>query len=1203
MVLRTARQGSNSGQQFYGCSRYPDCRGIRNLGPNGADPVTRTPSDSGPADPLQQWTIPRPVGLRASLSTNQVVAFQSNQQVASIVNAAYDEQIDKSVLALSSQWRLDFPRQNSQSVLASPPEHDTFLSIVEKLLTRGTFSYTTPEIEEFILSCTGRDLLTKGTLEPALRAIAANPTSPYVPSSFDSPEEEQFQDYFVDKAGTEWCLLEQVDFNSLLGPAGDGRNRRVDFLLTRSDGVAAVIEIDGKQHSESKRDDAVRDREVTSTGVRVFRIPTDEVRTGSGSELNALDDFMAHPAATNIPDDNLTCAIRLGQLTHQVQVSVMKALLYGWLPLNSAWKISIYPPVSYLAPAMVIEAAQVATENCADIVQRIFKLYGEPNNTINVTVELAENVTDANITISFDQESAQYSNTPVFQISDICFPGAIAASWTMAKPADASNPQKDEAEYFLRYVFRKDSFLEGQWETIERTLQGLDSIVLLPTGGGKSIAFQLSALLRPGCCIVVDPLIALIEDQIDNIGKVGIDRCLEITSQVGRSTRDIEQVMMRQGHYLFIYIAPERFQIDDFRRALRALVTNVMPISQVAIDEAHCVSEWGHDFRTAYLNLNRNAREYCTSPGYDSPPLVALTGTASRMVLKDIQQDLGIYGDFNATITPKTFNRGELHFLSARAKTSETIDLLKSTVESLPAWFRRSRSSFFDPSGLDTHSGIIFTATVNGSRGTVPVLKELEPSLPTKLEMYSGTVPRGMDKNKWNEAKKIVSKNFKHNDFSLLVATKAYGMGIDKPNVRYTVHFGLPDSIESFYQEAGRAGRNRDEAFCAIIFSDDDPHRSQALLIGESTIETIEQTIQNTPWGQQDDVLQVLWLHIQSFKGIENESARMTNIIQQLGKIGEGGETTVPWKSDGDRQATEKALHRLVILGIIRDYTTDYSKREFRVYLARVNRDDVTQNLHKYVEGFQRALADNLYSDLRRLPEQPIHDFAIATGKRLIEFVYDHVEKSRRRAIYEMLEAAREAASSRNSDEVLRDRVLRHLEWSEFDAALNAMVDSPLGGLDCVEDVLRQVEGPTDADALRGAVARRLESVPDQPGLLIMRGISEALARNANMDVAYQNVQSALTYATTTYRIETDVIANALSRTINAAIGKQHAGSVIVKAIIEHESVRTSAGRTCVRFLTKSTPYPLSTPFVALLTRQLSLSTEDIHRAHDDKQQ
>ena len=1203
MVLRTAGRGSRSGQQFYGCSRYPSCRGIRNIDSSDEEPVAPTPFGASYEAPSQQWTIPRPVGMRASLSTNQVVAFQSNQQVASIINAAYDEQIDKSVLALCSQWRLDFPRQNPQNTSVASTEHDTLPSIVEKLLTRGTFSYTTPEIEDFILSCTGRDLLANETLEPALQAITANPTCPYVPSSFDSPEEEQFQDYLVDKAGTEWCLLEQVDFNALLGPTGDGRNRRVDFLLTRSDGVAAVIEIDGTQHSESKRDDAVRDRELTSAGVRVFRIPTDEVRTGSGSGLDALDDFMAHPTATSLPDDNLTRAIRLGKLTHQIQVSVMKALLYGWLPLDSAWKISIYPPVSYLAPALVIEAAQVAIENCADTVQRILKLYGAPNSTIDVTAGSAGDIADANIAISFDHEAAQFSTTPVFQISDICFPNTIAAPWTTAKPIDARNPQKGEVEYFLNYIFRKDTFLEGQWETIERTLQGLDSIVLLPTGGGKSIAFQLSALLRPGCCIVVDPLIALIEDQIDNLGKVGIDRCLEITGQVDQNTRNEEQVMMGQGHYLFIYVAPERFQIDGFRQALRALVASGMPVSQVAIDEAHCVSEWGHDFRTAYLNLNRNAREYCTTPGYVSPPLVALTGTASRMVLKDMQRDLGIHGDFNATITPKTFNREELHFLSVKAKTSETIDLLKGTVESLPPKFHRSRSSFFDPCGLDTHSGIIFTATVNGYRGTTAVAKELAPSLPTKLEMYSGTPPSGIDKGRWNDIKKAASKSFKHNDIPLLIATKAYGMGIDKPNVRYTVHFGLPDSIEAFYQEAGRAGRNRNYAFCAIIFSDDDPHRSQDLLVGESSTETIERTIDSIPLRQQDDVLQALWLHIQSFKGIENENARLANIIQQLGKIGEGGEAIVRWKGDSDAQTTEKALHRLVILGIIRDYTTSYSKREFQIDLARLDSEDIALNLRKYVGGFQIALADGLYNDLRRLPENPIRDFAIAAGKRLIEFVYDHVEKSRRRAIYEMLEAARDAASSRNSDETLRARVLRHLEWSEFDAPLDAMVNSPRGGLDCVGDVLEQVEGPTDADALRGAVARRLQSVPDQPGLLIMRGISEALTRNANMDVAYQSVQSALTYATTTYRIETDVIVDALSRAIDATVGKQNAGSVIVKAITEHDSVRTSAGRTWIRFLTQSTPYPLNIPLVALLTRQLSLSTEDIHRAHDDKQQ
>jgi ATP-dependent DNA helicase RecQ len=166
-------------------------------------------------------------------------------------------------------------------------------------------------------------------------------------------------------------------------------------------------------------------------------------------------------------------------------------------------------------------------------------------------------------------------------------------------------------------------------------------------------------MLLPGRCLVVDPIIALIEDQIDNLALAGIDRCIGISSQLNTQERVEALKAFRAGHYLFCYVAPERLQIKAFRDALRTLTVN-MPVSLIAIDEAHCVSEWGHDFRTAYLNLGRITRERCASQGV-VPPLVALTGTASKIVLKDVQRELEIT-ELEAIVTPKTFDRPELHY-------------------------------------------------------------------------------------------------------------------------------------------------------------------------------------------------------------------------------------------------------------------------------------------------------------------------------------------------------------------------------------------------------------------------------------------------------------------------------------------------------------------------------------------------------------
>src|SRR5262249_36900210 len=161
---------------------------------------------------------------------------------------------------------------------------------------------------------------------------------------------------------------------------------------------------------------------------------------------------------------------------------------------------------------------------------------------------------------------------------DMCFPAAIRGPLTATPPSYATTPTRGDGVWFLRYLFRKVDFWEGQWETIERVLRGLDSVVLLPTGAGKSIAFQLAALLLPGRCLVVDPIVSLIDDQIDNLGRYGIDRAVGITSQLRADDREQALQDFQSGHYLFCYVAPERFQMVPFRDALRALTVS-SPIS------------------------------------------------------------------------------------------------------------------------------------------------------------------------------------------------------------------------------------------------------------------------------------------------------------------------------------------------------------------------------------------------------------------------------------------------------------------------------------------------------------------------------------------------------------------------------------------------------------------------------------------------
>lgn len=338
-------------------------------------------------------------------------------------------------------------------------------------------------------------------------------------------------------------------------------------------------------------------------------------------------------------------------------------------------------------------------------------------------------------------------------------------------------------------------------------------MVLLPTGAGKSIIYQLAGLLMPGLTLVVDPINALIEDQVEGLHAYGIDRAVPITGDIDRVERERLLWRVERGEYLFVLHSPERLQSPQFRSALRALAESSL-VNLAVIDEAHCVSEWGHDFRPAYLNLGNNLRRFGAGGAQSPPPLLALTGTASRAVLRDMLTDLGIdRGRSEALVRPHSFDRPELHFEIAHTSPKEDPRAaLRGVLNALPGKLGLPRTEFFRPAGRDTASGIVFVPTVTARTYSVRDARGIvQNATGSEVTVYSGSSPSRDSRDRsgsWNEEKRRNASAFKTNRVPVLVATKAFGMGIDKPNIRYTVHFGMPMSLESFYQEAGRAGRD-----------------------------------------------------------------------------------------------------------------------------------------------------------------------------------------------------------------------------------------------------------------------------------------------------------------------------------------------------------------------------------------------------------
>ncbi len=328
----------------------------------------------------------------------------------------------------------------------------------------------------------------------------------------------------------------------------------------------------------------------------------------------------------------------------------------------------------------------------------------------------------------------------------------------------------------LKQYWGYDAFRALQEEIVQSVLEGKDTLALLPTGGGKSICFQVPALVQPGICVVVSPLIALMKDQVENLKVRGIEAVAIVS---GMSKREVDILLDNcvYGKIKFLYISPERLSSPLVQERIRHMNVNLF-----AIDEAHCISQWGYDFRPPYLQL-AELREL-----HPKVPILALTATATQQVADDIVSKLAFQKGFQ--IFRKSFERTNLSYVVANEENK--LNRLLKLVNTVKG------------------SGIVY---VRNRRETQELARQLALE-GIKADFYHAGIAAEVRSQKQDD--------WKANKLRVIVATNAFGMGIDKPDVRFVAHMDLPESLEAYYQEAGRAGRDEKKSYAVLLYNDAD---------------------------------------------------------------------------------------------------------------------------------------------------------------------------------------------------------------------------------------------------------------------------------------------------------------------------------------------------------------------------------------------
>mgnify|MGYP001268112998 FL=1 len=1009
-------------------------------------------------------------------------------------------------------------------------------------------------------------------------------------------------------------------------------SRRLDFLFSHPFGIFG-IEIDGGEHNpelDQERDDA-----LISCGIEVIRIKNKEIEDSEGPNLEKIKNkfnqiFKDKHKELEENEINLIKSIEEISFASKLQFSLARAIKYGWLE-SDEWIIEVRG-LKELAVTSIIDFCKMMKGlkclfDLSAIPKKISVITEEGLFEISVDKETSKKISSnkkiiPNLKVKLDKRASSFHEI-IGESSEenediIIRPTFLPVDLTITDKYSGKrislveeNKEKIETSLviFLQNIFRKKEFREAQVDSISTILANLDTVILLPTGAGKSLIYQLSGLLMPGVTLIIDPIVALMDDQKESLYQYGIDRVVALSGKSLNKRKDIERI--QSGEFQFIFLTPERLQMPEERQALRGLATTSL-INLSVVDEAHCVSEWGHEFRPAYLNVSRNIRRFGMDRDKKPPPITALTGTASRSVLRDVLTDLEIDSDNpKSVIRPSSFDRSELNFFVMKADgPSYSRTTLSSTITSLHERFNIPESEFFKPNGDNTYSGIVFVPYVGKNPSVSHTIKNtqeiVEKASETQATIYSGSAPAGEDVFNWGEKKSKNVKDFKYNKIPILVSTKAYGMGIDKPNIRYTLHYGIPSSVEMFYQEAGRAGRNRKDSYCGIIFSEYSERRTNELLDPSSDLEELRKKFQNhKSFSERDDLNRQLFFHLNSFSGENIELSSIKKVIDKIEDINIDHTFEISF-NEKNRNEIETALLRLTRLGIFKDYEIEYGSSKILIHTNELNIKNSKDNLLDYVNLTAPGRTKKFEIELNNIKNENNKENIIKLCEVLINFTYDIIERARRSALREMVLLARNS----KDDLSIRNRILDYLTEGVGAEQIQILLQEKDVSLKEWKEKINIINTPIDASELRGISMRALDASPDHPGLLLIRSITELLCSENDITVSVQDLYASIKNSKDRYLLDEKEWVDSLSWLMSLSRGGKNnislmVGIVFLRAIRDNLFSNSSSEEVLQFFSNQDNPEINSVKNVfdiSSATDNLNLSVKNLTNVLGDKE-